>query len=61
MYLNFDKLFLVRDNEYGTYVTYICEYPNKIYLNFFTDKENISEIIGEIYYYINKLKKRIKL
>ena len=57
MYLNFDKLFLVRDSEYGTHVTYICEFPDNIFLDFYSDKENLPDIIEDIIYYINKIKK----
>ena len=56
--LNFDKLFLVRDSEYGTHVTYICDYPDKIYLDFFTDSENLNDIFSDIKYYIEK---RVKI
>lgn len=50
--LDFDKLFLVRDSEYGTHVTYICDYPNHIFLDFFTDEDNLEDIIDEIKIYI---------
>lgn len=54
---DFDKLFLVRDSEFGTHVTYILEYPDNIYLDFYTDKENLSDIIDDIIYYIKQHKK----
>lgn len=54
---DFDKLFIVRDSEYGSHVTYICEYPDNVYLDFYTDKENLSDIINDIIYYIKKYKK----
>lgn len=49
----FDKLYLCRDSEYGTHVTYINEYPNRIYLDFFSTYEYLEDIIDEILFYIN--------
>ena len=52
MNIDFDKLFLVRDSEYGTHVTYINKYPHDIYLDYFTDYDDFNKIINELNEYI---------
>lgn len=53
--LDFDKLFLVKDSEYGTHVTYICKYPDNLYIDFFTDCDSLDDIIEEIYNHIERI------
>lgn len=55
--LDFNKLFLVKDSEYGTHVTYTCLYPHYIVLNYFTHKESLSDIINELIDVINTYEK----
>ena len=52
MNIDFDKLFLVRDSEYGTHVTYINKYPNDIYLDYFSEYDDFNKIINELSEYI---------
>ena len=54
MNIDFDKLFLVRDSEYGTHVTYINEYPYKIYLDYFSENDDFNKIIKELNEYIKE-------
>lgn len=46
--INFDKLFLVKDNEYGTHVTYVEDYPVPIFLDYFTDRDSLDKILKEL-------------
>lgn len=55
--IDFEKLFLVRDSEYGTHVTYINLFPD-IFLDFYTEKECLSDILSEIEYRIKLLNKK---
>lgn len=59
--LDFDKLFLVKDSEYGTHVTYINNYPYFV-IDFFSDNDDLENIIEDIKYYlvIEKNKKKTK-
>lgn len=59
--INFDKLFLVKDSEYGTHVTYIGDYPDYFFIDFYTCNEDLEKILKDIerYIEIEKVKKSI--
>ena len=58
--MDFDKLFLVKDGEYGTHVTYICCYPHFV-IDFFSNYERLEDIIEEIKFYIVLEEKKTRL
>ena len=60
--ISFDKLFLVKDNGYGTHVTYINGYPDYIIVDFHTCNEDLENIIKDIerYIEIQKIKNSVK-
>lgn len=57
--MDFDKLFLVRDSEYGTHVTYISDYPYFV-IDFFSEYDDLEKIIEDIKFHIelDKLKNK---
>lgn len=61
MSIDFDKLFLVKDSEYGTHVTYVCFYPDDICLDFFSDYVDLSKILEEIEFRISLIKENLEL
>lgn len=58
--IKFDKLFLVKDNEYGTHVTYTNGYPDYIFLDYFTDRDSLDKILKELQDWIEIEKLKIE-